>query len=254
MLLAVPKYGRVKVNKMLLTCRISPSKTIGGLSERQRSRAGLAAAPLAGPSTCPSTIPAGFARKVAGVARQGHVFVITGPSGVGKGTLIRGLMERMPELELSVSATTRSPRAGRAPGRRLPLPQPRRVRRASRAGEFVEDVDYAGSSYGTLRSELEGRAAVGGARGARDRGPGRAAGAASAALATQIFIAPPSLEELRRRLLERGTDDPEKVERRLLVAREELEARAEFAYVVLNDQLERALEELEGVVRRELEG
>ena len=115
-------------------------------------------------------------------------------------------------------------------------------------------MDYAGSSYGTLRSELEGRALSGapvvleievqGARQVRQALPS----------ATQIFIAPPSLEELRRRLLERGTDDPEKVERRLLVAREELEARDEFAYVVLNDQLERALEELEAVVRRELEG
>jgi len=188
------------------------------------------------------------------VASQGHVFVITGPSGVGKGTLIRGLMERMPELELSVSATTRSPRPGERRGVDYHFLSPAEFTERRARGEFVEHVDYAGSSYGTLRSELEGRALSGapvvleievqGARQVRQALPS----------ATQIFIAPPSLEELRRRLLERGTDDPEKVERRLLVAREELEARDEFAYVVLNAQLERALEELEGVVRRELEG
>ena len=188
------------------------------------------------------------------MASQGHVFVITGPSGVGKGTLIRGLMERMPELELSVSATTRSPRPGERRGVDYHFLSPAEFTERRARGEFVEHVDYAGSSYGTLRSELEGRALSGapvvleievqGARQVRQALPS----------ATQIFIAPPSLEELRRRLLERGTDDPEKVERRLLVAREELEARDEFAYVVLNAQLERALEELEGVVRRELEG
>jgi guanylate kinase len=191
---------------------------------------------------------------VRGVASQGHVFVITGPSGVGKGTLIRGLMERMPELELSVSATTRSPRPGERQGIDYHFLSPAEFGERRVRGEFVEDVDYAGSSYGTLRSELEGRARSGapvvleievqGARKVRRALP----------TATQIFIAPPSLEELRRRLSERGTDDPEKVDRRLLVAREELAARDEFAYVVLNDELERALEELEAVVRRELGG
>src|SRR5271154_3953427 len=97
LLLAVPKYGRVKVNKILSQCRISPSKTLGGLSERQRGE--LVA----------------LLRRL-GVHQVARVFVIPGPSGVGKGTLIRGLLERVPELGLSVSATTRAPRPGETDG------------------------------------------------------------------------------------------------------------------------------------------
>jgi guanylate kinase len=191
---------------------------------------------------------------VGAVAAAGHVFVITGPSGVGKGTLIRGLLERMPELELSVSATTRAPRAGERDGVDYHFLTPAQFAARRAAGEFVEDVDYAGSSYGTLRSELEGRVAAGapvvleievqGARQVRRSLPD----------ATQIFIAPPSLAELRRRLKERGTDEAEKVEQRLQVAERELEARPEFAHVVVNDRLEQALAELEAILRRELRG
>ncbi len=189
---------------------------------------------------------------VGAVGPAGRVFVITGPSGVGKGTLIRGLMERIPEIQLSVSATTRSPRAGERNGVDYHFLTPDEFAARRAAGDFVEDVDYAGSSYGTLRSELEGKAAAGtpvvleievqGARQIRRALPG----------ATQIFIAPPTLEELRNRLHARGTDDTAKVERRLRVAQEELDARPEFAYVVVNDELARALDELEQVVRREL--
>ena len=163
---------------------------------------------------------------VGAVGPAGRVFVITGPSGVGKGTLIRGLMERIPEIQLSVSATTRSPRAGERNGVDYHFLTPDEFAARRAAGDFVEDVDYAGSSYGTLRSELEGKAAAGapvvleievqGARQVRRALP----------RATQIFIAPPTLEELRNRLHARGTDDTEKVERRLLVAEEELDARA----------------------------
>jgi len=175
--------------------------------------------------------------------------VITGPSGVGKGTLIRGLLQRMPELRLSVSATTRPPRAGERDGIDYHfLEQPEFDARVT-AGDFVEHVDYAGFSYGTLRSELDGSAVserpvvleieVQGARLVRNALP----------YATLIFIAPPSLEELRARLYGRGTDQPEKIERRLEVAGEELKAAPEFEHVVLNDQLERALAELEAIVR-----
>jgi guanylate kinase len=191
---------------------------------------------------------------VSAVAAAGHVFVITGPSGVGKGTLIRGLIERMPEIELSVSATTRPPRAAERDGVDYHFLTPEQFAARRAAGDFVEDVDYAGSSYGTLRSELDGRTAGGapvvleievqGARQVRGSMPG----------ATQIFIAPPSLHELRRRLQERGTDDPEKVERRLRVAEGELAARSEFGHVVVNERVEQALDELEAIVRGELRG
>jgi guanylate kinase len=182
------------------------------------------------------------------------VFVITGPSGVGKGTLIRGLMERLGALELSVSATTRSPRPGEQDGVDYHFLTREEFDRRVREGDFVEHADYAGRSYGTLRSELEQRVRAGtpivleievqGARQVR----------ASVPDAVQVFIAPPSLEELRTRLIGRGTDDPEGVERRLRVAAEEMQAQPEFGYVVVNDRLQDALEQLTQIVAAELGG
>src|ERR1700704_1060543 len=99
-------------------------------------------------------MPTGPGIRVPAVAR---VFVITGPSGVGKGTLIRGLMERLPQLELSVSATTRLARAGEQDGADYHFLTPEEFSRRVQAGDFVEHADYAGRSYGTLRSELDDR-------------------------------------------------------------------------------------------------
>jgi guanylate kinase len=185
-----------------------------------------------------------------GVAR---VFVITGPSGVGKGTLIRGLMERLGGLELSVSATTRAPRAGEVDGVDYHFLTREAFARRVANGEFVEHADYAGRSYGTLRSELEDRVRAGkpvvleievqGARQVRAAMPE----------AVQVFIAPPSLDALRARLIGRGTDDAQEVERRLRVAEQELDAQPEFAHVVVNDRLEDALDELTAIVAAELD-
>ena len=180
---------------------------------------------------------------------MGRVVVITGPSGVGKGTLIRTLRERLPELELSVSATTRAPRPGERDGVDYHFLSDADFQRRVDAGEFVEHATYAGRRYGTLRSELERRTAAGrpvvleievqGARQVRETLPE----------AVQVFVAPPSLEALRARLVGRGTDDLETVAARLAVAREELSARDKFAHVVVNDRLEDAVAELERIVR-----
>jgi guanylate kinase len=185
-----------------------------------------------------------------GVAR---VFVITGPSGVGKGTLIRGLMERLDGLELSVSATTRAPRPGERDGVDYHFLTREEFDRRVSDGQFVEHADYAGRSYGTLRSELENRVRAGtpvvleievqGARQVRAAMPE----------AVQAFIAPPSLDALRARLIGRGTDDAEEVERRLRVAEQELAAQPEFAHVVVNDRLEDALDQLTAIVAGELD-
>jgi guanylate kinase len=182
-----------------------------------------------------------------------RVFVITGPSGVGKGTLIRGLMERLPKLELSVSATTRAPRPGEQDGIDYHFLSREEFDRRVAQEDFVEHADYAGRSYGTLRSELEDRVREGvpvvleievqGARQVRAAMPE----------AVQVFIAPPSLAALRTRLIGRGTDDSEEVERRLRVAEEELTAQPEFAHVVVNDRLDEALERLTSVVAGELD-
>jgi guanylate kinase len=183
-----------------------------------------------------------------------RVFVITGPSGVGKGTLIRSLRERIPELELSVSATTRPPRPGEADGVDYHFLGDEEFDRRVRAGEFVEHATYSGRRYGTLRSELERRTAAGapvvleievqGARQVRESMPE----------ALQVFIAPPSFEALRARLVGRGTDDVEQVEARLRVAEQELAAQDEFREAVVNDRLEDAVAELTAIVRRALGG
>jgi guanylate kinase len=175
--------------------------------------------------------------------------VITGPSGVGKGTLIRSLREAMPQLQLSVSATTRLPRPGEMQGVDYHFMSPEEFELHVRDGDFVEHADYAGARYGTLRSELETRMASGapvvleievqGARQVRETMPE----------AVQVFIVPPSLDALRVRLVGRGTDAPEQVEARLRTAERELAAQDEFARVVVNDRLEDAVAELAAVVR-----
>jgi guanylate kinase len=184
--------------------------------------------------------------------RGAKVFVITGPSGVGKGTLIRGLLERVPALELSVSATTRDPRPGERPGVDYHFLKADEFERRVRAGDFVEHADYSGHRYGTLRSELERRLAGGapvvleievqGARQVREALPE----------AVLVFIAPPSAEALRARLVGRGTDAGEQIEQRLRTAERELQARPEFAHVVVNDRLEQATAELAAIVQGEL--
>jgi guanylate kinase len=177
------------------------------------------------------------------------VSVITGPSGVGKGTLIRLLRERLPELELSVSATTRAPRPGEQDGVDYHFLDAAEFERRVQAGDFVEHATYSGHRYGTLRSELERHTQAGhpvvleievqGARQVRAAMPE----------AVLIFIAPPSAEALRTRLVGRGTDDPEQVSARLQTAQTELAAQDEFDFKILNDSLEDAVRELVGIVQ-----
>jgi guanylate kinase len=182
-----------------------------------------------------------------------RMFVITGPSGVGKGTLIAGLMRRLPQLQLSVSATTRAPRRGERDGVDYHFLSNEQFDEVLRNGGFVEHADYAGRRYGTLRSELEDRIGAGvpvvleievqGARQVR----------AAMSEALQVFIAPPSLEALRERLAGRGTDDEQEVARRLAVAEQELAARREFSHVIVNDRLKDAQRELVELVQGALE-
>jgi guanylate kinase len=169
------------------------------------------------------------------------ILVITGPSGVGKGTLIEGLLQQVPGLELAVSATTRKPREGEVNGVHYHFLSQEDFDRRVAAGEFIEHAEYAGNRYGTLKSELARPARgivleidVQGARQVRERVPE----------ARLIFIEPPSFEDLERRLAGRGSDRPEQIERRLAAARDELEAAGEFDHRVVNDELQRALQEL----------
>lgn len=179
--------------------------------------------------------------------------MITGPSGVGKGTLIRGLLERVPQLELSVSATTRKPRAGERDGIDYHFLTPEEFEQHVTAGDFLEHATYSGNRYGTLRSEVERRLKEGrpvvleielqGARQVRQAMPD----------AVAVFIAPPSRDALRARLIGRGTDTPEQVDERMRTAERELEAQPEFSHVVVNDRLEQATDQLVAIVRTELD-
>ena len=173
--------------------------------------------------------------------------MVTGPSGVGKGTLIRALMERVPGLELSVSATTRAPRPGEVDGYAYHFLTQEEFARRVEGGDFLEHAAYAGNRYGTLRSELEREAPVvvleveiQGARQVREALPD----------AVRTFIEPPSVEDLRRRLEGRGHDAPADVESRLEVAREELAAAPEFEHRIVNDDLDRATDELVALVAK----
>jgi guanylate kinase len=179
----------------------------------------------------------------------GRVFVITGPSGVGKGTLIRTLLERMPELELAVSATTRAPREGEHDGVHYHFLDDAEFDRRVVEGDFVEHAEYSGRRYGTLRSELRKRVDSGASVVLEIEVQGARQVARVMPDAIRIFIAPPSEETLRVRLVGRGTDDPEQIEARLAVARAELAAAEEFAHVVHNDRLEEAADALEEIVR-----
>ena len=148
-----------------------------------------------------------------------------------------------------MSATTRRPRPGETHGVDYWFLSDREFDERVRAGEFVEHAEYSGRRYGTLRSELETRGSAGrpvvleievqGARQVRAAMPET----------VQVFIAPPSRDALRARLIGRGTDDSEQVERRLATAERELEAQGEFTRVVVNDRLEDAVDELEAIVR-----
>jgi guanylate kinase len=184
------------------------------------------------------------------------VFVITGTSGEGKSTLARDLVRRLPELELAISATTRPRRPNEKDGQDYWFLSEEEFDRRLEAGEFLEWVELPwGEGYrsGTLWSELDRIASgghsplleieTGGALAVRDRVPA----------AVTIFVTAPSKEELERRLRSRATESEGEIEERLSIAQRQLALEKEFQHTIVNDVLERALDELEGIVRGELQ-
>jgi guanylate kinase len=187
-----------------------------------------------------------------GTADGTPVFVITGPSGAGKGTLIKALLERVPDLEVAISATTRHRRRGEEDGREYWFLGDAEFVRRVHEGDFLEHVTYvSGKRYGTLRSEVDRIAADGkvpvleleteGALNVKEDVPG----------AVTIFITAP-IPELERRLRERASESEGEIGERIGLARKQLAQARQFDHVVVNDDLGRATGELEGIVQREL--
>ena len=190
---------------------------------------------------------------IASSTESGPVFVVTGQSGAGKGTLIKRLLDAFPQLELAVSATTRARRPGEVEGVHYYFISDSEFGRRLADGEFLEDHEFPwGQRSGTLFSEIDRIARAGrvcvleleteGALNVAERVPG----------AVTVFITAP-IPELERRLRERATESAGEIEERLRVAREQFDVAGRFDYVIENDDLERAVEELESIVRRELD-
>ena len=180
---------------------------------------------------------------------SGRLTVITGPSGVGKGTLVKRLLERHPQLWLSVSATTRAPRQGEVDGKSYFFHGRDAFDALISTGGLLEWAEFAGNRYGTPRKPVQDQLDRGcavlleieleGARQVRHSFPD----------GFQIFLAPPSFEELERRIRGRGTDSESAIQRRLQRAEEEMCAQTEFDAVVVNDNLEVALSALERLMQ-----
>jgi guanylate kinase len=179
------------------------------------------------------------------------VFVVTGPSGAGKGTLIQLVLPRFPELALSVSATTRAQRPGEVDGVHYWFLSRAQFDAKIEAGEFLEWVDYVGNRYGTLRSEIDRLRAAGKAPLLELETEGALRVKRRVDGSVTIFVTAP-VDELERRLRERATESSGAIDDRIAKARDQLEERGDFDYVVENDDRERAASELAAIVEREL--
>jgi guanylate kinase len=187
-------------------------------------------------------------------AAKGHVFVIAAPSGTGKTTLCRCILERDPRLRLSISHTTREPRSGEKEGVHYHFVSDEAFRKLREAGGFLEHAEYGGNIYGTSWKAIEEPLAVGhdvvleievqGAAQIRERRP-------SACL---IFLLPPSLEVLEGRLRGRGTDEEAVIQRRMALVDRELAAARIFDYAVINDDLDQAVTDVLEVIAAVREG
>lgn len=178
----------------------------------------------------------------------GKLIVLTGPSGVGKGTLMNEILQRYPELHYSVSATTRSPRPGEINGKNYYFISRNQFEELVTQGEFLEWAEFAGNCYGTLREAVLNHVQSGklvvleieleGARQIRHNFPN----------SLSIFILPPSFAELEGRIRKRGQDSEEAITRRLQRAQEEIAAANEFDLQIINDDFEKALNEIEQAI------
>ena len=183
--------------------------------------------------------------------RKGMLLVISGPSGTGKGTLIKMLMEHDPSLVFSVSATTRAPREGEIDGVHYHFVSDERYDQLVAEGAFVEYANVHGKRYGTLRSEVYGRLEKGENVVLDIDVQGALNVIANEKEKVSIFLLPPSMKELRRRLTDRGTETPEQVETRLHNAIWEITQKDKYEYKVINDDMNECLRVLQAIIEAE---
>ena len=182
---------------------------------------------------------------------RGKTFIVSGPSGVGKSTVLSALLERRKNLYFSVSATTRPPREGEEAGVHYHFLDVDTFREWIARDEFLEYAEYVGNFYGTPKKFVDE---------AMDRGEdvildievqGALQVTSKRPDTVRVFIAPPSWKELERRLTERGTDAPDKVQKRLLRAKVEFQTAYTYDYFVINDTVEAAVRELDAIITAE---
>lgn len=181
------------------------------------------------------------------MVERGRMLVVSGPSGSGKSTICKRLLEDA-RVEFSISATTRAPRSGEVDGRDYHFVDKARFRAMIERGEFIEWAEVHGNLYGTPRAPMERALADGRLFLLEIDVQGGAQLKALGLPGVYVFIAPPDLDSLRARLVRRGTDTPEVVERRMAKAAEEMRAKERYDHVVVNRELESAVAEVRALV------
>ena len=183
--------------------------------------------------------------------KEGLLIVLSGPSGTGKGTLVKEIIRDNDQIRLSISVTTRKPRVGEIDGQSYSFVSKEKFMQMAADGELIEWVEYCGNLYGTPEKfvldtikkgidvvfELE----VEGAQRVSEKYP----------QSVMIFIVPPSFEELRRRIVKRGTENEAEIEKRLMRAHEEMAYINNYEYIVVNDKVEEAAESIIGIIKSE---